>query len=75
VEHGEMAGALPASAEHRDDLLTAAEPVGGDRGHGGQAESFDRPRRRRFLTMARPARVRMRERNPCFLFRRRLLGW
>jgi hypothetical protein len=75
VEHREVTGTLPATAEHRDDVASVAEAVRRDRSHGGQADSFDRPRRRRFFTMARPARVRMRERNPCFLFRRRLLGW
>jgi hypothetical protein len=40
-----------------------------------QADSLDRPRRRRSLTIVRPARVRMRERKPCLRLRRRLLGW
>ena len=40
-----------------------------------QAESFSRPLRRRAATMARPARVRIRRRNPCVRLRRRLLGW
>jgi len=39
-----------------------------------QAESFARPLRRRSARMARPARVRMRRRKPCFLARRRLFG-
>ena len=34
-----------------------------------------RPFERRFDRMARPARVRMRRRKPCFLCRRRLFGW
>lgn len=34
-----------------------------------------RPLRRRRDSTARPARVRMRERNPCTRRRRRLLGW
>jgi hypothetical protein len=34
-----------------------------------------RPLRRREDKMARPARVRMRSRNPCTLWRRRLFGW
>ena len=34
-----------------------------------------RPLRRREERMARPARVRMRRRNPCTLWRRRLFGW
>src|SRR5699024_6577357 len=39
------------------------------------AEISLRPLRRRAARMARPARVRMRRRKPCFLARRRLLGW
>lgn len=39
------------------------------------AVSERRPLRRRSATMARPARVRIRSRNPCTLARRRLLGW
>jgi hypothetical protein len=34
-----------------------------------------RPLRRRAARTARPARVRMRSRNPCVLARRRLFGW
>ena len=34
-----------------------------------------RPLRRRAERMARPARVRMRRRKPCFLWRLRLFGW
>ncbi len=34
-----------------------------------------RPLLRRFARTERPARVRMRRRKPCFLCRRRLLGW
>jgi hypothetical protein len=40
-----------------------------------QADSRARPRRRRVLITARPARVRIRCRNPCFFFRFRLFGW
>ena len=40
-----------------------------------QAESFERPLRRRLAKMARPARVRMRRRKPCLRARRRLFGW
>jgi hypothetical protein len=39
-----------------------------------QADSRARPRARRAFKMARPARVLMRWRKPCFLARRRLLG-
>jgi hypothetical protein len=41
----------------------------------GQAVSFSRPLARRALTIARPARVRIRSRNPCVFARRRLFGW
>ena len=40
-----------------------------------QADSLARPRRRRAFTIACPARVRMRARNPCLRERRRLFGW
>ena len=42
---------------------------------GRQAESSPRPLRRRAERIARPARVRMRSRNPWVFARRRLLGW
>src|ERR1700733_4347200 len=40
-----------------------------------QAVSVRRPLRRRFDTTARPARVRIRSRNPCTRDRLRLFGW
>ncbi len=40
-----------------------------------QADSLARPFSRRVLMIARPARVRMRARNPCLRARRRVLGW
>ncbi len=40
-----------------------------------QAVSERRPLRRRPVTIARPARVRIRRRNPCTRARRRLFGW
>ena len=40
-----------------------------------QAESRARPRARRDLSTARPARLRIRRRKPCFFFRFRLFGW
>jgi hypothetical protein len=39
------------------------------------AVSLRRPLPRRLATIARPARVRIRSRNPCTRARRRLLGW
>jgi hypothetical protein len=41
----------------------------------GQADSVRRPLRRRFDTIARPARVLIRSRNPCTRARLRLFGW
>lgn len=41
----------------------------------GQAVSRARPFSRRALTTARPARVRIRARNPCVRMRLRFLGW
>ncbi len=38
-------------------------------------EILARPLRRRFERIERPARVRMRKRKPCTLWRRRLFGW
>jgi hypothetical protein len=40
-----------------------------------QADRVVRPLERRRAMIARPARVRMRLRKPCFLARRRLFGW
>ena len=41
---------------------------------GSQAARRERPLRRRLAITARPERVRIRNRNPCTLCRRRLLG-
>src|SRR5712671_5172151 len=40
-----------------------------------QAERRERPLVRRRRITARPARLRIRSRNPCFFFRFRLFGW
>jgi hypothetical protein len=78
--HGEQGSAGPSAAEGGLELLAPAHPLGG-RQHGalldcsGQADSSERPLRRRAVRIARPARVRMRARNPCVRARRRLLGW
>jgi hypothetical protein len=44
-------------------------------GQSAQADSRVRPLLRRFATIARPARVRMRSRKPWVFARRRLFGW
>ncbi len=42
---------------------------------GAYAESLARPFALRLARMARPARVRIRDRNPWVFLRLRLLGW
>jgi len=59
------------------ELGSPAQP-GSSRQHvvlPAQADSSARPLRRRAARIARPARVRMRSRNPWVLARRRLFGW
>ena len=54
------------------EVGSAAHPVrGGQHRRWRQAESSERPLRRRAARIARPARVRMRRRKPCVLARRR----
>src|SRR3954453_2509167 len=50
------------------------ESTGGG-GAAAQTARLLRPLRRRAERIERPARVRMRNRNPCTLWRRRLFGW
>src|SRR4051812_49786707 len=50
------------------------EGTGGG-GAAAQTARLLRPLRRRAERIDRPARVRMRSRNPCTLWRRRLFGW
>ena len=70
----QVTGVLATAAQHRTDLPVIAEAIHLDGAHGAQADSFARPRRRRFLTIARPCRVFMRARKPCLRERRRLFG-
>ena len=69
ANHGEpsAAGPVTGSAE-RAKRRTRRDPM-------DQAERRCRPLRRRFLRIARPARVDIRCRNPCLRARRRLFGW
>lgn len=64
-------GALEARSRYRDRCVGVRRCPWSP----GQADSFARPRRRRPFTIARPERVRIRDRKPCFLERRRLFGW
>ena len=64
----------PSPAEDGGEILATAKSRGGGQ-HAGQADRPERPLRRRAARMARPARVRIRNLNPCVFARRRLLGW
>lgn len=72
-----------AAREYPDRDRTRAVATGPGEGTEGltaadasdQAESLARPWRRRPLITARPARVRIRRRKPCFFLRFRMLGW
>jgi hypothetical protein len=70
----------PAGSHGAPEGITVAQPVSGGEHEGlmselAQTARLLRPLRRRCEMMARPARVRMRRRNPCTLWRRRLFGW
>lgn len=70
----DLAGSTTAPIrEVRSRLRSGALPAAS--GAAGQPASRVRPLRRRAATIARPARVRMRSRNPWVLARRRLFGW
>ena len=56
-------------------VVPHANRGGQHRSRRDQAERTRRPLRRRADKIARPARVRMRSRNPCVRARRRLFGW
>ena len=72
---------IEASARHGEDSPPAARTVGqcteGRTVSDGpdQADRRSRPLDRRRVIAARPPRVRMRSRKPCFFFRFRLFGW
>jgi len=70
----ETAGPATASTQCCNEVGTPPQPCPG-REHAGQAESRERPLARRPARMARPARVRIRRRNPWVFARRRLFGW
>jgi hypothetical protein len=66
-----------ASARPREAQAITVAPAGPRRpqDRAGQTLTRARPLRRRAARTARPARVRMRSRNPCVFARRRLFGW
>jgi hypothetical protein len=73
-DHTRPPGTITAP-DGRSELFSPPHPVAG-RQHDrcGQTATWLRPLRRRDDRIARPARVRMRSRKPCFLCRRRLFG-
>jgi hypothetical protein len=79
--HDNRAAAHPAAPPNRRREVLAAGQSGRSRQQRDrsrrmrQADSSERPLRRRAAMIARPARVRMRNRNPWVLARRRLFGW
>jgi len=68
-DDGEPGSPHPVTGStERTERRTRRDPV-------DQADRRCRPLRRRFLRIARPARVDIRCRNPCLRARRRLFGW
>ena len=69
IMHDEIpTGNLATPLEHGDKIAVAFQPFHGDDAVGiNQAARFRRPLARRRLMTARPERVRMRKRNPCFI--------
>ena len=83
---GQQPAAGPAAATHGNGEVGPPPHPGFRRKHGrppllrsaltkGQTLTRARPFLRRAARIARPARVRIRNLNPCVLARRRLLGW
>jgi hypothetical protein len=82
VHHEKAATGALAGPDHTPEVTAMGEPMRGGKHRGGprsggragaaQTARLLRPLRRREDKMARPARVRMRSRKPCTLWRRRL---
>jgi len=66
-----------ASERPREARAITVAPAGPRRRQAGAGQTLTRarPLRRRAARIARPARVRMRSRNPCVFARWRLFGW
>ena len=75
VDHDTRGTGTRTPPKRRSEITGTTQPTGSGQHYRDQADSSARPLRRRALRMARPARVRMRERKPCVRLRRRLLGW
>ena len=67
--------ATPGGAHRRREVRPLTQSVRRRQHRRPQAESSERPLRRRAARMLRPARVRIRRRKPWVLARRRLFGW
>ena len=74
-----LATCFAPAFQHGDEITMALKPLHLDYACGtdrnDQAERDLRPLARRRLITARPERVRMHRRKPCFMWRRRLFGW
>ena len=76
MHHEGVPSAARTSAHRLLEVGSAAHAMrSGQHRRWRQAESSERPLRRRAARIARPARVRMRRRKPWVLARRRLFGW
>ena len=75
VEHERRTGSTTSAPEDGADIGAPSETLVTHDPGSRQADSFERPLRRRFFTIRRPWRVFMRARKPCFFARRRLFGW
>jgi hypothetical protein len=74
--HGRSRGACASARLREASAVTVAPAAPGARGtRAGQTLTLARPLRRRAARIARPARDRMRSRNPCVFARCRLFGW
>lgn len=80
--HDDSSAGRPAAPPHRRrEVIAAGEPGSSGQQRQVSAEQADqadnsvRPLPRRAAMMARPARVRIRKRNPWVRARRRLFGW
>jgi hypothetical protein len=75
-DHGRTTRCSPSTTRTiRSGQLEGRDRIGFGAPCCAQADSRARPLRRRALRTPRPPAEAMRARNPCFLARRRLLGW
>jgi hypothetical protein len=75
VDHKVTTASPAASAQGGRELVPPSHALAGPEHGGDQADRRARPLARRADSTARPARVRIRSRNPWVFARRRLFGW